>query len=487
MHRPAVTLLREELNSSLAERESNPSLSEAVDAFEQGAGKGVETVLAYLRDKSELALLSPSDLIGFALYCHLDFHRLVALVVKGEWQWYVASRLSVGKTIEDVISEGLSAVRELSGGFNLAMGKGRTDIGLYRLLETQDGLASGNGYDEKDFGDFIRHMILADVHLFSGQSPELANFIATEEAQRTLLKGASPDESELFWKKKRIWIELENEVEGLLLKLEEQTLRNRRSQREWMSVFGHIYIPLLESEYLHTSLQYRLERKAVDPALTMEELDALDEENRQVQKEHLERLKKSAISVRKNLPGPGGMPLDNEEMEDYEQECKKLLRKIWRLTHPDRIEQERFTAEQKKKLRSYFEEAVPYQEGERLDDEEIALSMRSLITLKDLLARVEAVWKSMGLDCNEQSVIQGETLAAQCVWLDSRVKELEEEAGQVRVELMAAANDPEFREMDACLASAGQIAVISEEMRTKLDLYNEQNLLLEQRLAELFR
>ena len=488
-HKPTVTLLREELSACLAEREATqPIAGDEPGCVENPvSGPQVDSVLEYLRGKGSMALLSPPDLIRFALSCNLDFHRMLALVVKGEWEWYVSRRLPAGKSIEDVISEGLSSVRELSSGFNPAMDKGPAENGIYQLFESHGGLASRNGYDEKDLRDFVKHMILADVHLFAGQSPELVTFIATEEARRNLLKGASADEAEEFWKQKRIWIELENEVEGLLLKLEEQTLRNRKSQREWMSVFGRIYIPLLESEYLHTSLTYRIDRKSDDPDLTMGELDELDDENRRIEKEHLARLKKNAISIRKNLPGPGGIPLDHEEMEEYEQECKKLLRKIWRLTHPDRIDQEKFTPEQKKKLRAYFEEAVPFQEGGHLDDEEIALSMRSLAALKDLLARVEAVWKSMGLDCNEQSVIQGETLAQQCVWLDSRIKNLEEEAGQIRVELMAAANDPEFREMDACLTSAEQIAIISEEMNAKLDWYNERNRLMEQRLAELFR
>lgn len=486
-HRPKVTLLREELSSCLDEIEGKPAISGAEGVVDMGTGSGVDSVLKFLRGEEDMSLLSPSGLMDFALYCQLDFHRILALVVKGEWEWYVSRRLPEGKNIGDVIGEGLSAIRDLSSGFNLAMGNVPADSGLFQLFESRGRLASRNGYNEKDLRNIVRHMILADVHLFAGQSPELENFIAAEEAQRTLLKGATSDEAEVFWKKKRIWIEMESEVDGLLLKLEEQTLRNRRSQREWMAVFGHIYIPLLESEYLYTSLTFRINRKSDDPGLTMNELDDLEEENRQAQKEHLEMLKKSAISIRKNLPGPGGIPLDYEEMDAYEQECKKLLRKIWRLTHPDRIEQEAFTHEQKKKLRAYFEEAVPFQQGGLLDDEEIALSMRSLVVLKELLSKVEAVWKSMGLDCNEQSVIRGESLADQCAWLDMRIRELEEEAAQVRVELMAAANEPEFREMDACLISQEQIAIISQEMKDKLEWYDEQNRLLEKKLAELFR
>jgi len=479
-HRAAVTSLREELASCLAGRDADLPDGGRPDLTP------INSVLEYIRGKGDLAALSPLDLISFAGYCNLDFYRTLALLVKGEWEWYVSKRLPPDKSIEDLVSEGLSAVRDISSGFNMAMDRGAGDAGLYRLFESNGGLASGSGYDEKDLRDIARHMVLADIQLFAGQSPEMANFIAAEEAQRRLLKGASAKEADEFWKNKRIWIELENEVEGLLLKLEEQTLRNRKSQREWMAVFGNIYIPLLESEYLYNSLTYRIGRKSEEPDLTMKELDDLEEENRKAQKEHLAKLRKDAVSIRKNLPGSGGIPLDFEEMEEYEKECKKLLRKIWRLTHPDSIELEKFTPEQKKKLRAYFEEAVPFQEGGPLDDEEIALSMRSLIALKDLLARVEAVWMSMGLDCNEQSVIQGETLSEQCAWLDARIRELEEEAGRVRVDLMAAANDPEFREMDACLTSPDEIERISEELNARLEWYKEQNILLEERLAELF-
>ncbi len=477
-------LLREELSACLAESEADPAESRVKagcegDPADQSA---IDSLLSSLRNNGDVTRLSPADILNFGIHCHLDFHRLIALVVKGEWERYVSPRLSAGKTVEDIFSEGLSAIRDLSSGFSMAIDA----AGLYRLFEGDGRLASSNGYDEKDFRDLVRHMILAEVHLFAGQSPELANFVTGEEAQRALLKGVSADAAEEFWKKKRFWIELENEVGGLLLKLEQQTLRNRKVHRKWMSIFGHVYIPLVESEYRFTSLTYRIRCKEEDPNLSLEELEELEEENRQVEEEHLARLKKNALAIRMDLPGPGGMPLDDEEMDEYEKECKKLLRKIWRLTHPDRIEQEKFTPEQKKKLRAYFEEAVPYQDRGTLDDEEVVLAMRSLEALQDLLAKVEAVWKSMGIDCNEQSVIQGETLTEQFAWLDARIIALEEESGQVRAELMASVNDPEYKEMVACMASSEQIDRITEEMSTKLTWFDEQNKRLEQRLGELF-
>ena len=482
--KPTVTLLREELSACLKEMEaaSKTFLEDVLCDVNPAGELTIDAVLEYLRGDRDITGLSPVDFLRLGHYCHLDFHRMLALVVKGEWEKYITPRLSVGKTIEDIFSEGLSAIRDLSSGFSMAI----DDAGLYRLFEGDGRLASSNGYDEKDFRDLVRHMILAEVHLFAGQSPELANFVTGEEAQRALLKGVSADAAEEFWKKKRFWIELENEVGGLLLKLEQQTLRNRKVHRKWMSIFGHVYIPLVESEYRFTSLTYRIRCKEEDPNLSLEELEEMEEENRQVEEEHLARLKKNALAIRMDLPGPGGMPLDDEEMDEYEKECKKLLRKIWRLTHPDRIEQEKFTPEQKKKLRAYFEEAVPYQDRGTLDDEEVVLAMRSLEALQDLLAKVEAVWKSMGIDCNEQSVIQGETLTEQFAWLDARIIALEEESGQVRAELMAAVNDPEYMEMVACMASSEQIDRITEEMSTKLTWYDEQNKRLEQRLGELF-
>ena len=477
--KPVVTLLREELSACLKEREAAGDVNPADKS-------PVTAVREYLSGDRDIMGLSPGDFLRFGSYCHLGFHRMLALVVKGEWEWYISQRLPAGKCIEELVGEGLAKVRELSSGFGMAMERGADGTGLYRLFEDHGGLASKSGYDENDFRDLVSHLILADVYLFAGSSPELVNFVTGEEAQRAVLKGASPDAAEEFWKKKRIWIELENEVGGLLLKLEEQTLRNRKVHRKWMAVFGHIYIPLLESEYCFSSYTYRIRCKEEDPLLTLEDLQVLEEENRLVEAEHLAQLKKNVRGVGKPLPGPGGIPLDDEEMEDYEKECKKLLRTIWRLTHPDTIDREKFTPEQKKKLRAYFEEAVPFQDGGSLEDEEIALTMRSLATLKDLLAKVEAVWKSMGLDCNEHAVIQGKTLVEQLAWLDTRINALEEEAGQVRAEIMASVNDPESLEMEACLVSPEQIGRICEEMSSKLAWYEEQIPLLKQRLGNLF-
>lgn len=486
--KPTVTLLREELSFCLKEREAAlKTLSEHVACNGNHAEElPIIAVLEYLRGDRDMTGLSPGDIMIFGCYCRLDFYRMLSLVVKGEWEWYISHRLSAGERLEDVVGEGLAKVRELSSGFSLAMERGADGAGLYTLFENHGHLASKSGFDENDFRDLVSHLILADVHLFGGRSPELVNFVTGEEAQQAVLKGVSPEAAEEFWKKKRVWIELENDVEGLLLKLEEQTLRNRKVQRRWMATFGQIYIPLLESEYCFSSFTYRIRCKEEDPLLTLEDLEVLEEENRLVEEEHMARLKKNARAIRKDLPGPGGIPLDDEEMEDYEKECKKLLRKIWRLTHPDTIDREKFTPAQKKKLRAYFEEAVPFQDGGSLEDEEIALAMRSLATLKDLLLKVEAVWKSMGLDCNEHSVIQGETFADQVAWLDLRSSALEEEAGQVRAEIMAAVNDPESLEMEACLASPEQIDRISEEMSAKLRWYDEQIPLLKQRLADLF-
>ncbi|MEJ2156236.1 MAG: hypothetical protein P8X96_12920 [Desulfobacteraceae bacterium] len=483
--RPFVTLLREELSTCLAHKQ--PAAAGGAHNIEEGSETSPpKVVFNFLQGKADLAALSPPDLLDFAIYCNLDFYKTIALILKGEWQWYVVQRLPEGKSLAEFADEGLASLRELSSGFKPAMEKNATYDGLYQLMERHGGLAGASGYDKKAFRHIVNHMVLADIHLFAGNSPELENFVAAEAAERKLLKDAASDGVDEFWKKKRIWIELENEVGTLLLELEEQTLRNRKSQREWMATFGHIYIPLVEAEYHFNSLTYRIERKSEDPALTVEDLDVLEEENRKAEEEHLYRLKQSAVSLKRDLTGPGGLVPEDDETEAYEQECKKILRKIWRLTHPDAIDQERFTTEQKKKLRAYFEEAVPFQEGGRLEDDEITLGMRSLGALRDLLAKVEAVWKSMGLDCNEYSVIQGETLVEQFAWLDQRIASLEEEANQVRVELMAAANDPEFREMDACLVSAEQIEIITDALEAKLDGYKEQNREMERRLEALF-
>src|ERR1017187_6765913 len=119
--KPTVTLLREELSACLKEREDDSITLEDEAACDiNPAGQSpVDALLEYIRGERDMTGLSPGDLMRFGHYCHLDFHRMLALVVKGEWEWYAAQRLPAGKCIEDFVSEGLEKVRELSSGFSL--------------------------------------------------------------------------------------------------------------------------------------------------------------------------------------------------------------------------------------------------------------------------------------------------------------------------------------------------------------------------------
>ena len=109
-------LLREELSACLAESEADPAKSRVKAGCEGNPDdqSAIDSVLASLRNNGDVTRLSPADILNFGIHCHLDFHRLIALVVKGEWERYVSPRLSAGKTVEDIFSEGLSAIRDLS-------------------------------------------------------------------------------------------------------------------------------------------------------------------------------------------------------------------------------------------------------------------------------------------------------------------------------------------------------------------------------------
>jgi hypothetical protein len=180
------------------------------------------------------------------------------------------------------------------------------------------------------------------------------------------------------------------------------------------------------------------------------------------------------------------MPLDDVESLSYEEECRSILREIYRLTHPDAVGQHGFTERQRERLLGHYREAVAFADTSRIEDEEIALGMRSLPSLEAILARVRKIWETEGLDVNEGAAICGDTLAERREWLEARIAELEEQARQVRADLLTLATDVDVGEKRGCLRSMEQITAIRGQMERKRQRYEEQLPALEARLQELF-
>jgi len=180
------------------------------------------------------------------------------------------------------------------------------------------------------------------------------------------------------------------------------------------------------------------------------------------------------------------MPPEAAELWAYEEDCKRLLREIYRLTHPDAVGRHGFTEDQRELLVACYREAVVCGSPSAVDDDEVALGMRSLEALEALLGRARKIWQSMGLAWNQEAAIRGETLAERIAWLETRIAELEAEARDVQADLLAVATDPDVREKRASMSSPSVAARVTAEMEERTASLSERADELECRLERLF-
>ncbi len=427
--------------------------------------------------------LCDRDVVRLGRHLGLELHQAVVLVLKRQWERFRAERGGGGDAPDTPGASGSPWHREFHAG---ACGTADA-LQLFGLFEEEGCLATGSGYPAEDFQTLVQHSILLNLHRLSILGPEVRAFGDSQRVQQALLSEATAGERDAFWDRHRLWRELEEEVGSLLLEVERQALENRRAERRWLEMFGSAYLPLLEAEARCRALERAVGRKAGNPDLTREQLDSLEAADREREGQEMTRLRRALARARVALPsGPGGMPLDDLESLDYEAECRRLRREIYRRTHPDVVGQQGFTGMQRERLTGYYRDAVACADGDGIEDEEIALGMRSLASLEAILARVRKIWEVKGLDVNEGAVIRGNTLAERLGWLDVRIAELEEQAKGVRAELHALATDADVAEKRACLRSPAQAARITQEMEKKRQWYDDQVPALEARLRELF-
>ena len=324
-------------------------------------------------------------------------------------------------------------------------------------------------------------MIISNMHLFAQDSHELKVFIEKEKKEKDLLKGASEADKEELWIKNRSLYEVKREQSELLFNRENQRLENANINNKFLKTFGKDYVPLVETMNVHDSLQRRIDIKKENLELSEEEVNNEEAKMRKEQEENLEKLKEdiafaeiSGLAVSdKNYATP-------EEIVEYDKAQKKVLRDICKLTHPDSIGNENFTPNQLKRIDEFYKKAI------EIHKSEIGYEERSLSILVDICDSVKRLWESMGVDIDEDLIIQRDTLEEQLNLLEESIVRIERTIKTIKEELFILLNDPDIREKHASMSSPEQISQIIEEMKNKKIEYENKIEALRQEYEGLF-
>jgi len=391
------------------------------------------------------------DLVRLGVFFHLGLFRTLQLVVKNQWEESVLRekrRPTDGQAryAEFVTSLDDDAFARLLGRFRpgLAGTPGVDEIHL--LLEEHGNLASASGFDRESLAALIDQMFRAGVLVCAANSPELECFEARLEQEIALLRDAAREAADQFWLKKSCWLTIQGELEDKLLLREDVRLRNFNVDMEWMGTFGRAYVELLEAQMRHRRLERRTAIARADPSLTDEDIEARVKESIEEELASLEKARGDAMhAARFARPHEmEGETLSDAQLDRDRDEAKRIIREIWRLTHPDTLNGS-FTERQRKRLREYLEEVVKIRRSEALID------VRAIPVLTEILAKVRELYDVMGVDLEPASVIRGDTLAERIAWLENEIQKIEAQTRELMAEIHAMITDPDIREKRASL------------------------------------
>ena len=435
-------------------------------------------------------LLTVGDVIRFGEAIGLCLTRTLALAMKAQWQCSLASAPALGSGPAR-LAEFVRSQKEMGTGHGNGNGS-RDGIlpsidELYANFQGCGLLAAPRRVDRDEFLELAGLVLERHLYLSPAESAELIEFSYGREGAKALLAGESGAYAERYWITHATWRELEDEVATLLLRLETQTLRNEQINQRWLETFGHLYVPLMELESIYSDISALVEQVRDNPGLSAEEMEALEKELRNIRVE-AGRDRKREPAQKSSDPGgagPGGIPWSAAEQDAYEEECKGLLRRIWQLTHPDRIGREGFTEAQQRRLIDCYQEAMAWKEKTQLDEYEIGLARRSNSSLAIILDRVERIWEEMGLDGESVARVRGKSPEDRLAWLEARIAILDEEIREIKANILAVAGDRDSREKEACLVSPERITAVSAHMEERFQWYGEQISLIEDELERL--
>jgi hypothetical protein len=391
------------------------------------------------------------DLVRLSVFLHMDLSHTLALMLKGLWEDFFAHKMGwpgQGELIKILYNQ--EEAEAMKHNFN------PDTKDLFHIFEENGKLVSAAGYTQQNFDTLVQEMIAANLHLVANNSSELQAFAERTMKERELLKSSTREQEEAFWIAKCIWLELHEKLGETLLTLEKQRLENANTTHRWLSIFGDAYFELREQEFRCGDLRRRIDIMETDIEMPREGLDKKVAEIEAEKQKELEKLR-FEISLARYIHrlSPTGM-VDPEEFNEYQRECKRVLREIYRLIYPDKLRYnqsyDKLTVNQKKYLGELWYrvmEIKPVELG--YAPGQVGYDNRALPAILDILAEAKVILENAGIDTDVRMIIQGETIGEQLNWLENEIENLEQDIKNVKVELEVLLEDKEIEEMRSLL------------------------------------
>ena len=272
-----------------------------------------------------------TDIARLGTLIGLDLYHTVALVLKREWEQrheHESGGFHTGNMIHLLPSK--------ASGLNR---KFKADIDtLLKVLQQGPSRTGAEGLSQDSLSVMVHEMIAANLHLLANDSPEMKAFAKHAAKAASLLGDATPLNEETFLIAKTDWLQLHDELGNCLILLERRRLENAEIKRSWLTIFGKEFLALQEQAKRMEGLKLRLSLLDSDPSLTLNQIEQLVLDNERERAASLQELELDIILAFTARKIPMGKSITREHYIEFKQNYKQVLRRIWLMIHPDRLQ-----------------------------------------------------------------------------------------------------------------------------------------------------
>ncbi len=384
------------------------------------------------------------DIVRLGMAIGLDLYHIMALILKWDWE---QSHIQESETAP--AKNMIYLLPQNASGLNREF---KPDIdAIIHVLEKEPALADHPGFTRENLMVLIHEMIAANLHLLAIDSPETKAFAKRAGKAASFLQEASPLNEKTFLIAKTNWLQIHEELGNCLVLMERRRLKNAEIRRNWLELFGKEFLSLQEQTKRLEGLKLRLSLLESDPSLTEEQIEQLVKESEQDRAKYLRELELDILLAFTSPKTPKAGKMSQDKYVEFRQKYKQVLRRIWLMIHPDRLqhhpEYPRLTQGQIAQLEEMWHQIMKVRPEEvGFSREQLGYEYRELSWLEEIAATAETILSNAGIDTDQSLIIKGETIEEQIEWLRNAIARLEIELDHVKMELKAIIENRDIHE-----------------------------------------
>ena len=424
------------------------------------------------------------DVLRVGLFFCLDFYTLLHWVLKSDFEEYLVKgdeRFSPGtgqSHLSIITSYNEDAPWQNYFKDTLEQYRQQLDTGaLFDLLERHWHLAKTAGYDRQNFATLIEDFFMENLLCYPNSSEKIGNF---GEYQKKIIEQAQTgtrEDQDTLWRDRCVWQTLLDELDTVYIEIENTRLKNAEVDQAYLRRFGSAIIQQTELETEIKLLEMRIFYLRKEPGISEEELDEKIRETQQELERAMADLKLQGAQAEGGILVQAwsdfGTPIAPEDLEKEKEECKKEIRKIRKMVHPDSLMHNpvyaKLNEEQKKELEDILLEALKITPSELGYPPNFAYhDMRSLEGLRQVRRKVEAILRVNNIEVDLQYQILGETIHEQIAWLNEEITLLENRLNAAKGQWAAMLEDKDVKSKKVLLNDKEKQAQFEEHMEKRI-------------------